>query len=697
MKNITFSEVGKYEVFYFVRDGATEQISPMKRSAVYRDKAGNGAPPAPAFPELPEYPLNSDGTTVKTTVMLDWNPVADPDFDALTYTVLISRRSDFATIAFRAEELEHTVLPIGGDTLTDGKTYWWKVMAVDANGRRASSVARRFRTNNTNPAGYGWVEGTVSNAQSAGIAVVGATVTVGGLVATTESPDGYYFMTVPAGTSLPMSVTGAAGYHDVTGLSVSVSAGRGVMKDVSLTPLTPPVAPETSIVSMTPPGSPTSSTTMTFTYTSSDPAATFECRHDAGTTVGPFIDCTGGKRKSYTGLSDGVHAFYVRARSALGIADASPATYSWAVDTAIPETAITSGPPAIANVPIANFTYSSTVAGSTFRCSFDNIAYSVCASSYTKVDGTYTLYAKAVSPSLRIDPTPASWTWTVDTKVPNTMIGSGPMAETRMTTAAFAFSSDEAGAIFECSLDGAGYAPCSSPRHYAVAPGNHGFFVRARDAAGNIDGTPATWYWKVDRTPPKAPLVGTTGTTPTPTNDATPTWTWAAAPASGGIGTFRHKRNNPDLSTGATVTRLSSYSPATDLSPGAHTLYVQERDRAGNWSASGSFTIVIDATAPETTITGSPADPTTATEGTFTFVSTEEGSTFQCRLDGSEYATCASPLTYAALSVGSHTFSVRAEDPAGNRDATPATYTWQIVPPLSAESGQPGGEGAAAR
>jgi len=53
-----------------------------------------------------------------------------------------------------------------------------------------------------------------------------------------------------------------------------------------------------------------------------------------------------------------------------------------------------------------------------------------------------------------------------------------------------------------------------------------------------------------------------------------------------------------DLSTGATTTTLKSFTPSTALSNGDHTLYVQEKNTAGLWSANGSKTVLIDTTAP---------------------------------------------------------------------------------------------------
>jgi hypothetical protein len=69
-------------------------------------------------------------------------------------------------------------------------------------------------------------------------------------------------------------------------------------------------------------------------------------------------------------------------------------------------------------------------------------------------------------------------------------------------SASFAFAASEA-ATFECSLDAAEFAACSSPVSYtALADGGHTFAVRATDAAGNVDPTPSSRSWTVYSRPP---------------------------------------------------------------------------------------------------------------------------------------------------------------------------------------------------
>lgn len=93
----------------------------------------------------------------------------------------------------------------------------------------------------------------------------------------------------------------------------------------------------------------------------------------------------------------------------------------------------------------------------------------------------------------------------------------------------------------------------------------------------------------IDTTPPFAPSV--TGTS-TPTANTTPTWSWSSG-GNGGNGTYRYRLNNSNLASGAVEISGTSFTPGAALSEGTHTLYVQERDAAGNWSASGSFAIQV--------------------------------------------------------------------------------------------------------
>ncbi|MEW6637756.1 MAG: PD40 domain-containing protein [Actinomycetota bacterium] len=116
--------------------------------------------------------------------------------------------------------------------------------------------------------------------------------------------------------------------------------------------------------------------------------------------------------------------------------------------------------------------------------------------------------------------------WQQDSIPPNTTITSGPPNITSATSASFSLLSTETGSTFRCSLDGAPFAPCTSPKVYSgLANGSHTFRVRATDAADNTDATPAARRWTVDTVRPTIsgmrPAPGSTIRNLTPTIGAT--------------------------------------------------------------------------------------------------------------------------------------------------------------------------------
>ena len=121
----------------------------------------------------------------------------------------------------------------------------------------------------------------------------------------------------------------------------------------------------------------------------------------------------------------------------------------------------------------------------------------------------------------------------------------------------------------------------------------------------------------------------------------------------------------------------------TALADGSHTFRVRAIDNAGNTDPTpASFTWVVDATAPDTSLLSNPVNPTNSITGTFTFNGNDGagvgGLTFECKLDGGSFAACPSPKSYNTLADGSHTFQVSAVDALGNVDPTPVSYTWTV-------------------
>jgi RTX calcium-binding nonapeptide repeat (4 copies) len=167
---------------------------------------------------------------------------------------------------------------------------------------------------------------------------------------------------------------------------------------------------------------------------------------------------------------------------------------------------------------------------------------------------------------------------------PDTAITSAPPDLSGSGTATFEFTSSDGSPTFECSIDGgATWEGCGSPKSYNLSDGAYTFSVRAIDAFGHADASPATYQWTVDLGAPNINIDGPTGT----------------------------------INTDSATFRFSS--PDSDLKR------------------------------------------------------------FDCRIDGSDWVECSSPITLSFLPDGPHTFSVRAVDKAGNVGALTLSFTVAVL------------------
>jgi hypothetical protein len=90
-----------------------------------------------------------------------------------------------------------------------------------------------------------------------------------------------------------------------------------------------------------------------------------------------------------------------------------------------------------------------------------------------------------------------------------------------------------------------------------------------------------------------------------------------------------------------------------------------------------------DTLAPDTSISSGPPAKARKRKATFEFTGADEttptaGLSFECSVDRGAFGPCASPQTYTASRDAVHRFEVRAEDEAGNTDATPAVFSWKV-------------------
>ena len=89
-----------------------------------------------------------------------------------------------------------------------------------------------------------------------------------------------------------------------------------------------------------------------------------------------------------------------------------------------------------------------------------------------------------------------------DTTPPDTTVTDGPQGKTRKKSATIGFAGTDSRVVasFQCRLDNGSFESCSSPKTYSgLKKGSHTVEVRAVDAAGNVDPTPASRSWKVKK------------------------------------------------------------------------------------------------------------------------------------------------------------------------------------------------------
>ncbi len=331
---------------------------------------------------------------------------------------------------------------------------------------------------------------------------------------------------------------------------------------------------------------------------------------------------------------------------------------------------ITSKPAAFVNTTTATFTWTHANTSATFACSLDGAKAKTCTSptSYTGLAaGAHKFTVRAVvsgSKNGRL----ATVNWTIDLTAPNTPTLSQPTTPTTSQSASLSFGSSSTDvASFQCSLDGATFATCTSPRALSsLAEGFHTFAVKAVDNAGNVSGTKSV-LWKIDR------------------SAATPVITSAPPTISTGSVSFGFASTDTDVTFSCSMDSTTTYTACTSpksytgLSNASHTFRVRATDTLGNISTPAAYTWTVQA-VPVISLAwsnpgGLPAPVTSLTSGTFAFTASGQ-STLTCRLDGVDQASCVSPQSVSSLSDGAHTYAVVAN--AGLGSQVTLTYTWVV-------------------
>jgi hypothetical protein len=356
-----------------------------------------------------------------------------------------------------------------------------------------------------------------------------------------------------------------------------------------------------------------------------------------------------------------------------------------------PNTAIDEKPPAASNSTSAAFTYEAPTATG-YECKLDSATFASCPETgveYTGLaEGSHTFQVRGFNAS-GPDPTPASYTWKVDTTPPTTTIDTHPKDPSPGTSASFKFHASETGSKFECSLSqGAtpdSFSACTSGKTYSsLADGEYTFKVRATDLAGNQQLEPTAFSWTVDNslgdtTPPETKL------------DFVP-----PDPSLSSTVSFTYESNEPGSSFECALDGAPFAACAASgvtymgLANGPHSFQVRAIDPSANVDptpAGYSFSVAVPALAPpplvpvaspQTLFAKKPPAKTRDRTPTFRFRSDLAGASFECAVDHGRFKPCRSPFTTKKLSFGKHSFAVRAV--AGSlADTTPLKVGFKVI------------------
>ena len=454
-------------------------------------------------------------------------------------------------------------------------------------------------------------------------------------------------------------------------------------------------APETTLASA--PAVRTTTVSATFTFSASEPSG-FECKLDAGA----FAPCS--SPKTHTGLTRAAHSFEVRAVDGTGNVDPTPAIHRWTIGAAPVATRRTraasallapragarvTSPPLLRwrRVPRASY-YNVQL----FRGSVKVLSSWPTATRLQLRARWTTSAARDGSRRARIDGTSGRDT---GRRRSDAMDGSWAAALSgwyRVPAAKAARRRLFVLVAIACLLlvSGAAAAPgdiftaASSPSH--VKPTSSATYTITLT---NAAGSPSRAGRATIVIPPGFSVQPTSVQATTQAVGGCTASLWLVdGPVSPAINLRRPGNNDTGLCPGATLTVSFTATSAGDEATytWATHLFVGETEE---FALNGSQpTVVVDGTRPVVTIGQKPANPSNSRSANFSFTLSELlGAT--CKLDNGPFVPCTSPIAYANLSDGPHTFTVAATDAAGNTAQDGYAWTVETRAPTAAVSSGP--------
>jgi len=420
------------------------------------------------------------------------------------------------------------------------------------------------------------------------------------------------------------------------------------------------------------PGNPTNNPSPTFAFASVTAGVTYQCSVVPTTTpatADSFTACSSGQ--VFGPLVDGPWTFKVRAVDGAGTTS-TPAAYGFTIDTVVPVVAVSSSPASPTKVNTPSFTFTSSEASTTFKCSLSTgaAAYSTCGSPQTypaQPDGTYTFSVQGVDLAGNIS-APANATLTIDTVAP--VLSATPPGGSYPGAQSVTLTANEAAAI---SYTTDGSAPTATSTAYTgpipIAASTMLNYIGV-DTAGNTS-TVATQNYTIG-------AVVIASSPANPSADTNPTFAFSTPNVTGATFTCARTAGLPTAADFTACTSPVAYPATPD---GSWTFTVNAADATGAPIGSATRTFLLDATAP--VLTANPANPSLTSSESFTFRKAQAaGWTFQCSLVASgapdAFSACTSPTTYPGVADGTYTFTVRALDAAATSSVS-MVYTFAVT------------------
>lgn len=351
------------------------------------------------------------------------------------------------------------------------------------------------------------------------------------------------------------------------------------------------------------------------------------------------------------------------------------------LDTIVPDTQIIIQPPPLSNLNSATFEFTSTEDGSTFQCQIDNGSYTTCTSpkSYSGLaDGNHTFSVKVTDQADNNDPTPDTYTWTIDTLPPSISIN--PVdSPTNSINQTITGTVEEGAKVYVVTDTTASDGPANaigttwSYNITGLVEGVNNITVTATDLAGNPETAKSSITLDTI-----APNTYITNQPPNLSNSNSATFEFTSTEDNS---TFQCEIDDSGYTT---CSNSKSYSGLTD---GSHTFDVTVTDQAGNADPTpASYTWTVDTSAPTGSITINNGTPyTNSTSVNLTLSSTDNNGTVS-QMCISNISSCSSWEAFAAskpwsLPTGDEIKTVYAwfKDSAGNSTSSSNPYSDQII------------------